>query len=366
MMWRVFFGAIVAAQASHVYPHPMDARSALCPEGSNYPISPVTVSVVIPYLQEGWPAMLNTVEALLDRTPPAFLEEIIFISDGNDPKETFEEELKALSPKIKVFKFDTRQGLITAKSYGADQSQGTVIMFFEPHCIVSESWLEPLLWVLQNNPKTTVIPHLDQLSQDDPTIYFSSLLGSYRIEWNFNLQYSMIRGIDPSWPSPYYATSSSGGILALYKERYKELRLFDLGLQEWGGDQVELSFKSWRCGGGSVVIVPCSRVGHMFRDVQHRKYDVNVDKVIHNYVRMARVWLDDEGSLDTFYKVKPEGKKFETGNLTALIADREELQCKSHQCTTVEETITFGDWLYLALQSEVISPAHVWRDREQL
>lgn len=384
-----------AATEPLTYPYPPDARPKPCPaSGSDYPLDPVTVSLIIPYLHEGWPEMRHMVASVLDRTPPAFLEEMIFISDGNEEGHIFEDDLKALSPKIKLIKFDERRGLIRAKTFGAQQAVGKVILFFEPHCIVGESWLEPLLWVLQNNPNATVLPILDLLSQDDPTQYSSSMIGNYRIEWNFNLQFTQILGIKDWYPTPFYGSASSGGILALYKERFEELRLFDLGLDEWGGDQVELSFKSWRCG-GAIIVVPCSRVGHMFRDVKHRHYDVNVTKVVHNYVRLARVWLDDEISMENFYKVKPESRVMDTGDLSQLVKDKEELKCKSFRwylknvdfqqawdesrlcnglcvhgapgTTTVEgNAMTFADWFPLAVQSEVISPSHAWRDREQL
>ena len=60
----------------------------------------------------------------------------------------------------------------------------------------------------------------------------------------------------------------------------------------WGAENLELSFKTWMCG-GTLEIVPCSHVGHIFRKRSPYKWRTNVNVVVRNSVRLAEVWLDD-------------------------------------------------------------------------
>ena len=91
---------------------------------------------------------------------------------------------------------------------------------------------------------------------------------------------------------------------------------------------MELSFRIWMCG-GSMLFIPCSKVGHIFR--ASHPYDFmgsNSDVVSTNYVRVARVWFDDE--LEFFYKLRPQFRNLDVGDLSERFALREKLKCKSY------------------------------------
>lgn len=45
--------------------------------------------------------------------------------------------------------------------------------------------------------------------------------------------------------------------------------------------------------GGSLEIVPCSRVGHIFRHRRPYGSPDGEDTMLHNSLRVAHVWMDD-------------------------------------------------------------------------
>ena len=68
-----------------------------------------------------------------------------------------------------------------------------------------------------------------------------------------------------------------GGIFAVNAHWFAEIGSFDQKMEIWGGENIDLSLRSWLCG-GSMYIIPCSHVGHVFRAGFHRNNDLRTSK----------------------------------------------------------------------------------------
>ncbi|CAG9536128.1 unnamed protein product [Cercopithifilaria johnstoni] len=305
----------------------------------HYPEDLPTVSIVIVFHNEGWTPLLRTVHSVLLRSPLHLIKEIILVDDFSDKehlKGRLDIYLKQFNGKVKLIRNTEREGLIRTRNIGAKEAVGDVVIFLDAHCEVNINWLPPLLAPIRQNRKVMTVPVIDGIDKDDWSyrMVYSSADRHYRgiFEWGLLYKETEISGQELTRrkhsSEPFRSPTHAGGLFAINKKWFEELGYYDPGLQIWGGEQYELSFKIWQCGGG-ILFVPCSHVGHVYRS--HMPYGfgkLSGKPVIStNMVRVIKTWMDE---YDKYYYIRePSAKHRLPGDISSQLELRKSLNCKS-------------------------------------
>lgn len=119
----------------------------------------------------------------------------------------------------------------------------------------------------------------------------------------------------------------AGGLFTIDRQYFYEIGAYDEGMDVWGAENLEMSFRIWMCG-GTLLILPCSHVGHVFRKQTPYKFPGGTNQVIfRNNRRLIDVWTDEYSNY--FHKIIPELNGIEAGDLSKRIELRKTLNCKS-------------------------------------
>ncbi|CAL8104771.1 unnamed protein product [Calicophoron daubneyi] len=118
----------------------------------------------------------------------------------------------------------------------------------------------------------------------------------------------------------------AGGLFSIHRGFFAHLGYYDTGMEIWGAENLELSFKTWMCG-GSLEVVVCSHIGHVFRSRSPYQSENQVnDPVRRNTVRLAEVWMDD---YKKYFYERFNFQLGDFGNVSDRKALRERLKCRS-------------------------------------
>ncbi|XP_058039723.1 polypeptide N-acetylgalactosaminyltransferase 11 isoform X4 [Ahaetulla prasina] len=275
-----------------------DTRDRKCKE-KIYPHDLPSASVIICFYNEAFSALLRTVHSVLDRTSSHLLHEIILVDDRSelaDLKEDLDIYLtKNLPNKVKLVRNEKREGLIRGRMVGASHATGKVLVFLDSHCEVNEMWLQPLLTPIQESRRTVVCPVIDIISADTLT-YSSSPVVRGGFNWGLHFKWDLVPLSELGGPeqaiAPIRSPTMAGGLFAMDREYFNALGQYDSGMDIWGGENLEISFRIWMCG-GKLLIIPCSRVGHIFRKRRPYGSPGGQDTMAHNSLRLAHVWMDE-------------------------------------------------------------------------
>lgn len=286
------------------------------------------------FYNEHLATLIRSINSVIMRTPAEILKEIIIVDDFSDfldLKDELESKIEELDDfeKIKIIRNNQREGLIRSRVYGARSAVGDTLIFLDSHIEVNKDWIEPLLHLISHNKTAIAVPIIDLINADT-FVYSASPLVKGGFNWGLHYRWDMIPKTmlknEIDYVGNFNSPTMAGGLFAMDRKYFKDLGEYDMDMNVWGAENLEISFRAWQCG-GSVQIVPCSRVGHVFR--KRRPYGTvgKDDSMIRNSLRLAHVWMDEY--IKYFFESQPNAKDKDYGDISSRKALREKLKCKS-------------------------------------
>lgn len=310
-----------------------DPRDEWCKAPNRFLTDLPSTSVVICFHNEAWSTLLRTVHSVMDRSPTHLVKEIILVDDASDMphlKEQLETYMKQYSV-VKIIREQQRVGLIRARLTGARHATAEVLTYLDSHCECTTGWLEPLLDRIARNSSTVVCPVIDVIDDASLEYHFRDSTGVNVGGFDWNLQFNW-HGVPERERAHHSHTAEAvatptmaGGLFSINRNFFERLGTYDSGFDIWGGENLELSFKTWMCG-GTLEIVPCSHVGHIFRKRSPYKWRSGVNVLRKNSVRLAEVWMDE---YKKYYYDRIGNDKGDYGDISSRVQLRKDLQCKS-------------------------------------
>lgn len=331
-----------------------------------------TVSVIVTMRNEAKEMITLTTHAVLGRTPPELLVEIIIVNDSDDKDTDEMRALERVSDKVIHVPTPGREGCARSRLIGARMAKGEVLMFIDSHVeMLSSTWYQHLVLPIVENPHTLASQQLEHMGDDDEHIYKDkksrgSHFGIMNDLFYFGYETYKFKNTNftsaPPQSEPYEMPFGPGALFAIRKDEFWRLGGYDEGIYVWGAENMELSLKIWLCG-GRLVQVPCSPTGHMYRVKDSKKwandnFTVLIDKLhlneegrqyraykiqgvdtmtriwLRNNIRIAKLWLGEWRH--PYYKrvfhrerLSPEWLKFEEEDEFML---KQKLIQKKNQC----------------------------------
>jgi len=244
------------------------------------------VSVIIPGRCEQY--FQQTIDSTLDNATGDI--EIIAIADGYKP----DPPLRAWHKCVKIIQLDESIGQRAAYNLGVKESTGEYVMKIDAHAMLCPGYDEILKAHCPD--KTVVIPEMRRLNvhewKDKPTgkthfMYFG--LDLYCHYWR---DYRKREGAQSEYPE---VMSGQGSCWFTTREWNDYIGLLDEGVGSWGNVGIEISLRTWLCGGSQIVNKNVWQAHWFRKDEGGFTYPMDGRKVAraHNYTWKKYYFKDD-------------------------------------------------------------------------
>ena len=254
--------------------HISDLRPAQC-QSRKYRQLPVATVVVVFGNYEFYDAKLTLMSLLRDDQLSQLVSEILLVDDASSREQVLQDtqnyirSVSASFPLVRLVRLRTRVGRVRARSLAVEQHvTNDVVVFVDAGVVCIPGWLSPLLELVStaaDGQTTIAVPHYDHLTHpvslqyvETHTDLVASLSWSLTVRMRRRDTSSVLK--DDSELSQNVAVLR-GEVFAVRRSFLSSIGgLYDGRLEDGTGvgEHVELSLRTWLCGGSIKVCLRLS------------------------------------------------------------------------------------------------------------